>query len=622
MNSQDFLSLVKEGRELAHVLERAQAEMPLSKRFDSLQEDISHMPFSMVLLGLSPEALSAALGWFYGKDYSVLSVQIIEKLGLVEIYLSEQGFMIEQGSERRMRFEGLEAFLEASQSNDVLGPFCSMDENMPFADTVRLGVHASTGLKGIRLLVPKNTRLLLDKPALLSRVATQSNVLILVGDVDAQLSAIDIQAIEGLLESTDAIWPLLRVDERAVETINEEGWWTGFKEAGVQIPPVLLTTHVSAEIPELLTDTQEQTRHSLFLQQHKRRLNDAIDTLDDMVKIELRQLKSRIKRENRKSSNDMGGMDDDKAIKSKWDELKADLMDTFQQISRSLDKPSSQGTKGSTSKADLKSFIGGINFDDLDKEEGYKTIKLTVKKSMQESMMNFIYSGFKEEVNIRVQKMSRQLDTLANALRQGSESLSEKKLKLQSEAFNANELLNEIKNSLDLNVRYRGEMPKRGFYQRLLEGRKAMFGILMLSSMMGKMLGMDIASGRFIGFVLFVTFFGSVLYTFFAWKREDADKQDKELDRVRDGIAMEAKRLKNELDRELQKQLGYHLQSLQKSYQRELDEAMNVSVDTARSQKTQEQSSSRERIRVLEKQLRELENSERSIQQLKNAARR
>ena len=120
--TRQFHQVAQEGQQTCHKLERGQAETPLADHFASIERALDSAPFTITLLGLTKEARTTALSWFYGKDYSVISMNVVEQLGLVEIHLSERGFTFEREESDRQVFDQLEPFLEALKQNDLLKP--------------------------------------------------------------------------------------------------------------------------------------------------------------------------------------------------------------------------------------------------------------------------------------------------------------------------------------------------------------------------------------------------------------------------------------------------------------------------------------------------------------------
>ena len=132
----------QQGQSVCDQLEKGQADTPLAEHFREIEADIDSAPFSVVLLGLTPEARAASLAWLYGNDFSVLTVNVVKQLGLVEISLRERGYALERANGERVEFDRLDPFMEALQQSDILSPL----DGEEWVDPVRLAVNTPKGL--------------------------------------------------------------------------------------------------------------------------------------------------------------------------------------------------------------------------------------------------------------------------------------------------------------------------------------------------------------------------------------------------------------------------------------------------------------------------------------------
>jgi hypothetical protein len=103
---------------------------------------------------------------------------------------------------------------------------------------------------------------------------------------------------------------------------------------------------------------------------------------------------------------------------------------------------------------------------------------------------------------------------------------------------------------LDFKIRYRGEMPKRGFLKRIGEGRRAMFMVLMMFSIFGGMLGFNYRDYALISVFFIILFVGATIWTFFSWRRDDEFKMAGEVEKARDQLHTEYLRAIGEIERD------------------------------------------------------------------------
>ena len=90
---------------------------------------------------------------------------------------------------------------------------------------------------------------------------------------------------------------------------------------------------------------------------------------------------------------------------------------------------------------------------------------------------------------------------------------------------------------LDLDIKYRGEIPRRGFMQRLGEGRRIVFVGMMALSLVGSFVGFNVRKAAWAGVVFLLLFLGAVAFTYRSWRHEEEESFGKEIERVRESVS-------------------------------------------------------------------------------------
>ncbi len=171
-----------------------------------------------------------------------------------------------------------------------------------------------------------------------------------------------------------------------------------------------------------------------------------------------------------------------------------------------------------------------------------------------------------------------------------------------------NTIWRSLREALSLQLAYHGTLPKRGFWQRLGEGKQLMFTMLSLLGLSGMVFGFtrsEIAPLLALG--LPVIFFVGVGLTFWNWKQEDAARLGKELERIREQVSMEVKRLIGEIQREKMMRLKEVLDATRRDFSRRIDAALKEHQTASGEQTTRARNEARERQRALEQRQRELQ---------------
>jgi hypothetical protein len=105
---------------------------------------------------------------------------------------------------------------------------------------------------------------------------------------------------------------------------------------------------------------------------------------------------------------------------------------------------------------------------------------------------------------------------------------------------------------IDPDIRYRGEIARRGFMQRLGEGRRLVFVGLMIVSLVGGFVGFNVRRAAWAGVACLVAFVGAVAYTYRSWRRDDRELVEREMEKVRAAVTTELARVATDVLRESQ----------------------------------------------------------------------
>lgn len=613
---QQIITVGRHGQAVSDQLEQGQAETPLAEHFRQIENDIDSAPFSVVILGLTTEARTAALGWLYGNDFSVLSVNIVKQLGLVEISLRERGYTIERANGQRQEFDRIDPFMEALKKSDVLRPLDGTD----WLDPVRLEVNSPKGLQGLTVYMPESPAMILNNPGLLNRVVSHANLLVVAAPLHHQLTDAEQQAILEVSQNMDGFWPLLVVDELEDDTsLPSIGWWQKHNTPTVQISPQLLTTHVAANIPNMLLDVNDKTRQTLFLYLQAKRVIHATEAVSERCEQEQRQLQSRKTREQRRAKTGETGVKEGAAERHQWDALKTAYTET---LTRQDKHTQERGKKALLPNApmmtQLEQFITKLKVEDLDQESGHKAIKLTIKDRFLDELTGQVKSLLKQQLKSDVEFISVAVEKQLNELEIQIKKLTGQPVSLPLDNMDRRTIWEHIKEQLNVSVRYRGEMPRRGFMARLSDGRRAIMGISMMAMVVGGIFkavwGVDFRA--VIMLVAPLIFFGAIIYSFLVWPKEDAERLAKELDKVRDGLSTELKRLLTELQREKQSKFTEHLDGEKKRITRKLDELQRVSNTQQEQALTTQREQANKRLQQIEQQLKDLQLIDRDVSSL------
>ncbi len=236
--------LLLRARRVAEVLEAGQAQTPLGERAEQLSH-IGQDTLRVVVVPLSQEARLAALCWLLGTEqgFHFCKVTVPPRTGYLELEFQEQGFHLQVGQDRR-QFEAMAPFFEALQQAQILGN----DPSGLLCDPIRIGLAATNGKFGLRLLLPDDATSLSRNLPLTTHLAREADIVIVAGSADAVVSGELKTCLELLTSGAVAVQPVICGD-------SGSSTWPKELLGRVKLPPTRLAEEESVDsgaVPFLL----------------------------------------------------------------------------------------------------------------------------------------------------------------------------------------------------------------------------------------------------------------------------------------------------------------------------------------------------------------------------------
>jgi len=125
--------------------------------------------------------------------------------------------------------------------------------------------------------------------------------------------------------------------------------------------------------------------------------------------------------------------------------------------------------------------------------------------------------------------------------------------------------------------------------------------------LVGSMVGLNWRGMAVFGIGFLLLFFGAVFYTFRSWRREDAERLETEVVRVREQLEQEARRLIGEVQKEKQAKLAEALEQNKRTLLARIDDALREATEQEQSNQVASRDKARARLKRLDQQLRELQ---------------
>lgn len=590
-----FHDLARESQALSLELERGQASTPMADHFSLLAEEQASAPFTITLVSLNAQARVEVLAWLLGEDHSSVSMRVGALPGLMEVHLSETGYWLERRDGQRHEFDSLQGFLGALESGEIPGT----NEGEP----VRVSLAAPTDAQGACLLLPDSLQTVRDVPGLSGRLIVRTHLLLVAGPAAGQMPGQEEAEVVGnLAQGIGVVLPVMAETSQAQQGAP---WSRGFSVmsgvlalAPIDIAGVATASPFSGPIGSL--------RDTLRLSSSSRRLSLAIEALRERHTQDMRQIQFRRSRDEQSSRPESASTDP--AIRRSLELARLQI----QQDVAALVKSSAESSRRSLLPDGVVTYalqqqLDSLQPEDVTQEPGAKSVKLSLSSGFQTHLQRALRKALKDE-------LTQDLVTLrdgATALRQDLEKQLESggigPVSLAVSAPSESDIWPRLSEIVSVELRYRGEMPRRGLLQRLGEGRRMVFAVMMILSLMGSMIGFSWRGIGIIGTAFLLLFIGTVIYTYRTWKREDAEKLESELNRIRDQLQMECKKLAGEVQREKQTRIADHLDQTKRALLLRIDDLQRECQQREQEQQGEARERARLRMRKHDQQIKDLQ---------------
>ncbi len=525
-------------------------------------------------------------------------MKLSEPLALLEIRLQETTYTLETDLTGRQEFSSADDFLSAFSQHSQWG---AMDEHM--IDPVRLGLRASSGLQNFSILTPGKT----DPSALqtiLPHIASKNGLLVLAVPNSFTWTEEYFLAIAMAIQNAVAVWPVYLGED--VSNHQELSFLLG------QMPiPVLKASHLNAELDAflpgfLVSGLNHPLRQAVTLSAYARRCRSLLDMIQERFEADQRQLESRQKREARlertigAEAKDQDGRVTFDRLKSQFSEELARLLQALRENSRrSLLKSGELGQV-------LDQLLTSLQPDDLERELAHKVVKLSLKPEVLTGFRRRLAKALRQQVDEDCVLIRDSLDLLRQNVERTLAEVGATSRSLALSTPDNRQLWESLGEALQLDIRYKGELPRRGFWQRMAEGRRIVFVAMMLMSLVGGFAGFNVRQIGAFGFVFLILFLGGVIYTYTSWNKEENEQLDKEVDKVKESMQTEFNRTLNDILRDKQTRLQQIIDDLKRDGLAQLD---NAQKEAQRNQALTNQNELRDakaKLRVIDQRLKEL----------------
>jgi hypothetical protein len=525
---------------LLHVqtVESGQGKTPLGDLVHSLSTPAQMgAPLAVCLLGLSANAVAKTLSLWLGADYFSCRGLIPSRTPWVEINAGP-------GSPWQGRLAGVDSRFESAAALAEAVEACEKSAAAPPSALERLALHVPLppGSSPLRLLIPSGVESLRRHPSLVSCLGDQAKLVIMAGHSDGNLDAADSAILQPLVSSTGVLRCL--VLPAAAHAPGAFPTWVRELQAPVVLPAIIFDQSNADTLIGSLED------HMAVMELARmRQLEGVVQLLEDAVQMENTSLA------NRKRLLDPGrpqGAAAGDPANPRY--ATAEVTRSFQQDIEDLrcnrDEQALRSIHpGGHLYEVMETLVGATTLDDLRQEWQPQVIALSLGADTLDRLRQVV----RQELD---HTLREDLAILRDAIRIGLDSVSDSlggrtglSHPLHVPPPDFDRMSAGLAALVQLNVRFKGELPRSTWKARFHSARNSMMAIsmfLMLTTAVSalfndKELGNSLRNGLMI--LMLFAFVGGLLYSIFGYRRLRAEAAVKEMVKFRENVMQELQRL-------------------------------------------------------------------------------
>lgn len=569
-------------------IERGQAFCPLGDKVSAAIGESLATP-SLVLLADSVETRARFLAALSTIGLKAVEVRREEALGVVSLKLGRHGRCI----------------------GDAL-------PDMPgFPDTGGSAGCDTDSVPGdISLLFPEVVATPFTVPRIATRLVQDLGVLVLAGTVDSMLSSAGEAAIEPFAERADLIIPVVCGGIPA----GIDGWWNlraVHRRKSLRVQNWDDSTVGLAGLARIFTSTSVLREH-VAAARCVGQLANVLSFVIDRSEQEQRQLIGRVKREQRRE-REATPQHQDQTLRQTQDLIRTEISEWVARMTLALRENGRRETlrDGSLRQA-CAAILDELAEADFSRDEGLRTIRLRMSDSACSRTVRALKKTLRKSLEVDLVLLRDEVQALRRSLDEHLRSAGLGDSQALQPLPDEQKLWETLREAVVPEFRYRGEVPKRGFLQRLGEGRKVLFVLLMAISLAGTILGVNMRSYRSIGVLLLVIFIIAVVYTFRSWKQDSGEALAREVERARDALRPELERVASDVSKEKLGRLMVWLDETKRQGLASMESTLRGALGGRQEAMEEEARSSRSNLKLIDARLRSQQNHLQRCMKLKN----
>ncbi|MDF1755315.1 MAG: hypothetical protein P1U89_21175 [Verrucomicrobiales bacterium] len=604
----DYPSILEKGGSLAMDLEQGQAETPISNFFNSLPSiDAARWPNTSIL-PLSTTARKSALAWIGQVPDKLFSTTA----DLLELSFQEKGFSLRSDqSGERFKADNLIEFAKIIKSRDTGAGEC-----------LQMDLPTSSEFASTRFCCVGEAKVILNRPAILSRMAGRTNLLIVAGTSTDTLDS-DIQsAIEELSIPVKTILPVIFSADSTTEN-----WSSQIKAAaGCQVLPAVVVEPGKLR-PKISTTLSTEKKKELSRADLNQRIQSGIDLISE------RQIKR--EREIRKRQKDAKRLQSqiDEEIKGTQDASRGLLGDLRQrldeQVTGILDWTKQRNKRQFSPTGEYTGFAEQISNQltesHLEKVASVASRRYGLPRCVVDVIEDEVVDQLHTNVKDTVAEIHRRLRNYTDSVEKELTEFHQQPVTIDTPELNEREIWSEIRQYCQIDPKIGIDLPKRDALRMFMSGsRQFIMPVSMilggpLAKMLLPMFGADrsalnsnpIFTGSLVGLMVV----GLVLF-FRGAKALDREKMEQSVEKMRETVRARILREMERVEREKMELIQSTVSRMKEEWQGNLKTWVDEAITVSQNRLGRESSKVRSAGVILQKRVREVDQTRKEVEKL------
>lgn len=607
-------NLGQEFQNILSQLERGQPQSPLGAHVQALSREPGQGELGVSCVGLTQESLAVFLLWLFGADES--AAVLLPSVGvMLDVKVQHDRFGATLPSGATTEFNDASALVAALPQ--------LLRDAATAAQMVRISIPERADLQKVHFCIWTGS--LKDGSSVASYIEMMraTSLLVVVGPAEYRLLPEEKVELRDLVVGMAGVLPV--VSDAKTEGMRF-GWWedSAISRASLKLPTAFMKPAESYATPDLMRDSGDGTRRLLEGARTVRRMVSSVEALGENYSRETSRMKALRAREERTGRSLEQGSGSGQE-REQVDVLRELIEKQFNEMDGTIQEQNRKALlpAGNVNLA-VKRVLDELQESDIDQEEGHAVIKLSLKREFQERLLNAAKAEIKNQYRDDMYVLNTGFATSRELVKNKLEAIIGGQTNVAQTVFDENAIWRMLRDAMALEIKYRGEAPKRGVFQRLGQGKQALFTIMGAVGVVGMMMGgsasTQLRNSPIVRWGLGITFVVAVVYTFINWRKEDGARLEKELDRIRDQLSSEVKRLIGEIQREKMTRIAETLTQVRRDLQKRAETVLREESAARANKITQQRQENRDKQRIMDQRSRDLQSLSSQISKLRQSS--